>query len=99
MQKKIIRSAIAVVLLFCAYFLASRHIVIYEKEYSLLDKPFLTYEYTFYHITDKDPDDVMRIDMLREAGIGGVLVEFGMITEMEREKLEAKYEYTEEQQQ
>ena len=79
MQKKIIRFAIAAVLLFCAYFLASHHIVIYEKEYRLLEKPFLTYEYTFYH--------------------GGVLVEFGMITELEREKLEAKYEYTEDQQQ
>ena len=87
------------ILLSCGYFLASRHIVIYEKEFNLLNKAYLTFEYTFYHITDKDPDDVMRIDILREAGIGEILVDYGMITEMEREKLEAKYEYTEQEDQ
>ena len=99
MRKKIMSYVIAAILLGCGYFLASRHIVIYEKEFNLLNKAYLTFEYTFYHITDKDPDDVMRIDILRDAGIGEILVDYGMITEMEREKLEAKYEYTEEQDQ
>ena len=99
MKKKIMSYVIAAVLLGCGYFLASRHIVIYEKEFNLLNKAYLTFEYTFYHITDKDPDDVMRIDILRDAGIGHILVEYGMITEMEREKLEAKYEYTEQEDQ
>ena len=97
MKKKIMSYLIAAVLLGCGYFLASRHIVIYEKEFSSLKKEYLTFEYTFYHITDKEPDDVMRIDILRDAGIGQILVEYGMITEMEREKLEAKYEYTEQE--
>ena len=78
MRKKIMGYVLTAVFLACAYFLASRHIIIYQKEYSLLPKAYLTYEYTFYHITDKDPDDVMRIDMLREAGVGDVLVEFAL---------------------
>jgi hypothetical protein len=35
----------------------------------------------------------MRVDLLREAGIGDFLVEMEMLTEIEKETLETKYGY------
>lgn len=93
MGQRFIRYGLCAILLFSGYFLASRHIIINEKEFYLLDKSYLTYEYTFYNVTDKDPEDVMRIDMLREDGIGDLLVEMGMITDMEKARFEARFEY------
>ena len=96
MRHRIIRYIIGAILLFIGYLLASRHTIIDEKNFYFLDKSYLTYEYTFYNVTDKDPEDVMKIDMLRNDGIGDLLVEIGMLTEMEKARLEARYEYGEE---
>ena len=78
------------------YLLASQHIIIVDKDFKLLKKSYLSFEYTFYIMTDKDPKDIMRIDLLREAGIGDYLVEIGWLTETEMQALESKYEYEEE---
>ena len=75
------------------YFLLSRHIVFYGKEYNLLPKEELTLEYTFYSIKEKSPESILKIAPLRQAGIGEVLVERGMITDDERFDLEKYFEY------
>jgi hypothetical protein len=90
--RQIRRYLIIAVLLAMGYFLASQHIIIDKKDFSLLKKSYLTFEYTFYNITDKDPEDVMAIDLLRDAGIGDLLEDWGLLTELERETLETKYE-------
>lgn len=92
MQKQIIRYIIIGVLLLIGYFFASRHIIINKREFSTLEKSYLTFEYTFYNVTDRDPEDIMRIDLLREAGIGDLLVEMGIIGEMQKERLEYRFE-------
>ena len=79
-------------LLFAGYFLATQHIVINERDFRLLKKSELTYEYTFYNITDKTPDEVLRINMLRDDGIGEILVEFGYLSEEEKYYLENYYD-------
>jgi hypothetical protein len=84
------------ILLFAGYFLASQHIVIKNKEFKFLKKSELTYEYTFYNVTDRDPEDIIKIDMLREDGIGNVLVDFGLLSEEEKYKLETYYSNLEE---
>ena len=78
--------------LFVAYLLASHHIVVNKKEFKLLKKPQLTYEYTFYNVTDRDPEDIIKIDMLRQDGIGDVLVDFGLLSEEDKDKLESYYD-------
>ena len=75
------------------YLLASQHIIIVDKDLKLLKKSYLSFEYTFYILTDKDPEDIMAIDLLREAGIGDFMVEIEMLTEVEKEALENKYDY------
>ncbi len=77
--------------LFVGYFLASQHIVINKKDFRLLEKSELTYEYTFYNLTDREPGDVLRIDVLRENGIGDVMVELGLLSEEEKNRWETYY--------
>jgi hypothetical protein len=84
------------ILLFAGHFLASQHIVIKNKEFKLLKKSELTYEYTFYNVTGRDPEDIIKIDMLREDGIGDVLVDFGLLSEEDKYKLETYYSTLEE---
>ena len=78
------------------YFISSYHIIFYklnnEFGFELLDKSYLTLEYTFFNVTTKRPDDIMKIALLREAGIGELLVDVGKLTEGERQELEVKYE-------
>jgi hypothetical protein len=57
----------------------------------LLKKPELHLHYTFFSIKEKKPGSIMKIDYLREAGIGDLLVELGMIDEEQRAMLESEY--------
>jgi hypothetical protein len=92
MLKKIKHYILIGILLAIGYLLASQHIIIVDKDFKLLKKSYLSFEYTFYIITDKNPKHIMRIDLLREAGIGDFLVEMEMLTDDEKEALERKYE-------
>ena len=93
MLQKIKHYILIGIFLAIGYLLASQHIIIVDKDFKLLKKSYLSFEYTFFIITDKDPADIMRIDLLREAGIGDYLVEIEWLTEVEKEALEEKYEY------
>jgi len=71
-------------------------VVIAVAGYFVMDNHFIFYghlHYTFFSIKEKRPSSVMKIDYLREAGIGDLLVELGMINEEQRTKLENKYSY------
>ena len=93
MKQQLTRYFFIAVLLGIGYFFSIYHVIIMNNDFYLLRKPYLTFEYTFYNISNRDPDDVMRVDMLREDGIGDLLVELDLLTEMQAARLEAKYEY------
>ena len=61
----------------------------------VLKKEKLNLRYTFFSVQKKKPETIMKIDELREAGIGDILVEFDIITEAEKTALEDKYQYEE----
>ncbi|MFZ0240789.1 MAG: hypothetical protein WAL90_04010 [Desulfobacterales bacterium] len=96
MTYRIKRYLVSGMLIFVAYFMASHHIVINNKEFKFLKKPELTYEYTFYNVTNREPGDIIKIDMLRDDGIGDVLVDFGLLNEEEKIRLENYYNTIEE---
>jgi hypothetical protein len=81
------------VLAAAAYFILSNHIIFYGKRPHLLKKSSLHLHYSFYSISKKKPETILKIDILREAGIGDLLVELGMIDQAERSQIESKYEY------
>lgn len=76
-----------------SYFLLSNHLIFYGKELQLLKKDSLHLHYTFYSVQEKKPESIMKIDILREAGIGDLLVYWEIITEDEKFNLENKFQY------
>jgi hypothetical protein len=74
------------------YFFSCYHIIIHDKDFSLLRKPYLTLEYTFYNITNRDAEDILEEDLLRESGIGELLVDLGWLDENRRVILENQYD-------
>ena len=74
-----------------AYFIMSNHFIFYGTDVHLLKKPSLHLHYTFYSIKNKNPSSIMEIDYLREAGIGDLLEELGMIDQEQRALLEGEY--------
>ena len=97
MVKRIKSYIIIGIFLALGYFISSHHIILYKMNnslgFDLLKKSYLTLEYTFYNVTTKRPEDIMKIDLLREAGIGDLLVDIGKLTEGKKQELEAKFEY------
>ena len=57
-----------------------------------MNKDRLTSDYTFVYASNKSAESILRIDTLREAGIGDILVEIGKISEDEKESLEKKFD-------
>ena len=92
MMKKMSSYILLALLVAAGYFLLNYHIVFSGTTVKFLNKSKLTSEYTFICATNKSVESLMRIDTLREAGIGKVLVEMGRLSEEERESLEQKFD-------
>lgn len=82
------------------YFFLSNHIIFdpnaddwLDIDVYLLKKSSLHLHYTFFSLSNKKPDTIMKIDYLRDDGIGELMVDIGMISESERSRLERKYAY------
>jgi len=86
--KQYILIAVAAVAL---YFLMNNHFIFYGPQVHLLKKSSLHLHYTFFSIKAKKPDNIMKIDYLREAGIGDLLVELDIINEEQKNQLESRY--------
>ncbi|MCU0539000.1 MAG: hypothetical protein MUF46_03810 [Desulfobacterales bacterium] len=79
------------------YFLLTHHIVFhgedanFVKNIYFLKKSKLDLNETFVSLNQKSPDAIMKVKVLRENGIGELMVEIGMITDEERRRLESRY--------
>ena len=91
MNSRIKQYILIAVLAVAAYFIMSNHFIFYGTSVHLLKKPSLHLHYTFFSIKDKKPGSIMKIDYLRDAGIGDLLVELGMIDQEQRSNLESEY--------
>ena len=82
-KKKLILFIVAAALF---YFLLSYHIIIigrHIKDIRLLKKSTFTLECTIFSIKSKKNKAVLAIDILRENGIGELLIEEGLMSEEE----------------
>ena len=78
---------------FALYFITTNHFIFYGQQVHLLKKSSLHLHYTFFSVKGKKPANIMKIDYLREAGIGDLLVELGIINEEQKNQLESQYSY------
>jgi len=92
MMKKVSSYILLALLGVAGYFLLNYHIVFSGATFKLLNKSKLTSDYTFICASNKSAESLMRIDTLREAGIGKILVEMGRLSKEERESLEHKFD-------
>ena len=63
----------------------------------MLKKEKLNLRYTFFSITNKKPENILKIDVLRDAGIGDILVDYDYLTEAQKTKIENQYYADEEE--
>jgi hypothetical protein len=74
------------------YFVLSHHFILVGGSVKLLKKSTLTLNYTIFSTKGKTNESILSNDELRKDGIGEILVEEGLMTEEEWERLTAKFE-------
>ena len=74
-----------------AYFIMDHHFLFEGKNFYMLKKSEPSLKYTFFNMTERKIESIMKIDALRQDGVGDLLVELGKITEEEKIIFEKKY--------
>ena len=74
------------------YFILDHHFLFEGKKFYMLKKSEPSLEYTFFNMTDRRTESIMKIDALRHDGVGDLLVELGKITEEEKTMFERKFD-------
>lgn len=75
------------------YGLLAYHIVFYGAKVRFLPKSSYDFEWTFVNVSPTEfrtPEKILGEKTLRKDGIGAIMVDFGIITQEERMKIEEK---------
>jgi hypothetical protein len=75
------------------WFVLDNHFIFSGQSVRLLKKEELNLHDTFISLDNKKPESVLRNDRLREAGIGDVMVELGILSQNKKSELESKIHY------
>jgi len=93
MKQRLKQYAIIAAAGFLLWGVLDNHFIIEGHHIYLLRKSELNLHDTFVSLNNKRPETILQNERLREAGIGDLLVEIGMLTEDEKSRLESKYNY------
>jgi hypothetical protein len=95
MKQRLKKYALIAAAGFLLWSLMNNHFIFEGRHVYLLKKTALDLHDTFVSLNNKKPELLIKNDRLREAGIGDLLVELGMLTDDEKSRLESKYNYGE----
>lgn len=93
MKQRLKQYAIMAAAAFALWGILDNHFIFEGHHVHLLKKSELNLHETFVSLNNKRPETIIKNDRLREAGIGDLMVELGMLTEDEKSQLENKYRY------
>lgn len=88
LKKLIFWGCIAAVL----YGVLGYHFIFFGNKPAILKKSELTLHYTVFSTQGKTPESILSIDELRNDGIGELMVEKGMLSQKELERLMIRIE-------
>lgn len=92
MWKRLNRIIIVIIIAAFGYFLLSFHVVYFGDAIKILKKVRLSSEYTFVNVKGMTVESILKIDTLREAGVGDTLVKMGKVDKERKEILETQFE-------
>jgi hypothetical protein len=101
MNRKIKQLVVLGVVGYAIYFLLANHIIFFGRDFAILKKSELTFNHTFYQPGDKKEikykglENILRNEDLREAGLGELLVDRGLITEEQLDEALDQIDYGE----
>ena len=75
------------------YFVLCNHFIVDGRDIYLLKKTSLNLHNTFVSLDNKRPESLLKIDRLRDAGIGELLGDLDLLTEEKKNRLETKFNY------
>lgn len=94
MKKRLKQYALMAAAAALLWFVLDNHFVINGHHVHLLKKSSLNLHDTFVSLDNKRPASVLKNVRLREAGIGELMVDIGMLSEEEHSRLESKLDYS-----
>ena len=74
------------------WFMLDNHFVFLGRQVHRMKKSSLDLHDTFFSLNIKRPETVLKNARLREAGIGKLMVELGLLSEEKKDQLESKYD-------
>jgi hypothetical protein len=84
---KLKKMAIWIIVIGIGYFILSHHFILVNSTVKLLKKSDLTLNYTFFNAKGKTNKTILAIKVLRDDGIGELLVDVGRMTDDEFDRL------------
>jgi hypothetical protein len=93
MIKKLKQYALIAAAAALLWFVLDNHFIFSGNNVRLLKKEELNLHDTFISLDNKKPETILRNDRLREAGLGDLMVELGILSQDKKSELESKIHY------